>query len=346
VTEIPSATIRAALPFKYGIAHTAGAARSAGGKFLLSYSLVPSMSLAWPHRFFDVGALLLAHLGLSNWPLADIGNRPLVLLAILLTVLGVQLVTTGLLAELVTRPPRGPGQIDLHRAGRARGRSVTVEAESASGPGWRGRSWAPLSVLALIVAIGAALRLGYFLNGDPFVDEWATMLVARSIWERGLPILPSGTLYGHGMLYSYLDALVLGLLGWSPVVAQLPSLIAGLLTIPLVYISGRQSSVQKRLGRGRDTRQRALRRCCRPARGSLPGVADGGPAGCSRVALDPVAVLGRRAATRSSRSPSCWQSWHWARGAICSSPWHSWPRWLPTPDITVCPVCPGVLLLG
>jgi hypothetical protein len=92
----------------------------------------------------------------------------------------------------------------------------------------------------LIVAAGLGLRLGYFLNGDPFVDEWATMLVARGIWERGLPFLPSGSFYGHGMLFSYLDAVFLALLGWTPVVAQLPSLIAGLLTIPLTYVVGRR----------------------------------------------------------------------------------------------------------
>jgi len=103
----------------------------------------------------------------------------------------------------------------------------------------RWQIWGPWLVLALIVAIGAGLRLGYFLNGDPFVDEWATILVAQGIWERGGPFLPSGSFYGHGLLFSYLDALFLGLLGWTPEVAQLPSLIAGLLTIPLTYWAGR-----------------------------------------------------------------------------------------------------------
>ena len=104
---------------------------------------------------------------------------------------------------------------------------------------FRWRTWGPWLALALIVAIGAGLRLGYFLNGDPFVDEWATILVAQGIWEWGLPFLPSGSFYGHGILFSYLDALFLGLLGWTPEVAQLPSLIAGLLAIPLAYWVGR-----------------------------------------------------------------------------------------------------------
>jgi hypothetical protein len=103
-------------------------------------------------------------------------------------------------------------------------------------PRWQG--WAPRLILLSIVAAGAALRLGYSLNGDPFVDEWATILVARSIWEHGLPILPSGTFYGHGILFSYLDALFLAALGWTPEVARLPNLIAGLATIPLAYLVG------------------------------------------------------------------------------------------------------------
>jgi len=104
----------------------------------------------------------------------------------------------------------------------------------------RWQAWGPWALLLLIVVVGACLRLGYFLNGDPFVDEWATMLAARSIWERGLPFLPSGIFYGIGVLYLYVDALFLKALGWTPLVAQLPSLIAGLLAIPFTYWVGQQ----------------------------------------------------------------------------------------------------------
>jgi hypothetical protein len=74
-------------------------------KFLLSYSTRPIhiFGLAGVISFV-LGALLLAYLGIVRIFLGqDIGDRPLVLLAILLTMLGVQLVTSGLLAELVTR---------------------------------------------------------------------------------------------------------------------------------------------------------------------------------------------------------------------------------------------------
>lgn len=74
-------------------------------KFLLSYSTRPIhiFGLAGLASFF-AGGVLLVYLGLVKVFLGqDIGNRPLVLLAILLTMLGVQLITSGLLAELVIR---------------------------------------------------------------------------------------------------------------------------------------------------------------------------------------------------------------------------------------------------
>ena len=53
---------------------------------------------------FLVGTAMLAYLAVVRlFLLQPIGDRPLTLLGILLTMLGVQLVTTGLLAELVPR---------------------------------------------------------------------------------------------------------------------------------------------------------------------------------------------------------------------------------------------------
>jgi hypothetical protein len=74
-------------------------------RFLMSFSTRPI------HVFgllgllsFLVGAALLAYLAVVRLLLLQpIAERPLLLLAILLTMLGVQLVTTGLLAELTSR---------------------------------------------------------------------------------------------------------------------------------------------------------------------------------------------------------------------------------------------------
>ncbi|NIV39349.1 MAG: glycosyltransferase [Anaerolineae bacterium] len=74
-------------------------------RFLMSYSTRPI------HVFgllgmvsAAIGAVILSYLGVVRLIFQqDIGNRPITLLAILLVVVGVQLVTSGLLAELVTR---------------------------------------------------------------------------------------------------------------------------------------------------------------------------------------------------------------------------------------------------
>lgn len=74
-------------------------------RFLLSYSTRPIQIFGLlGFLFFGIGGLLLAYLGFVRLVLQQpIADRPLVLLAILLTMVGVQLVTMGLLGELVVR---------------------------------------------------------------------------------------------------------------------------------------------------------------------------------------------------------------------------------------------------
>lgn len=74
-------------------------------RFLLSYSTRPIQIFGLlGSLFFGVGGLLLAYLGFVRLILQQpIADRPLVLFAILLTMVGVQLVTMGLLGELVVR---------------------------------------------------------------------------------------------------------------------------------------------------------------------------------------------------------------------------------------------------
>lgn len=74
-------------------------------RFLLSYSTRPIQIFGLlGFLFFGVGGLLLAYLGFVRLILQQpIADRPLVLFAILLTMVGVQLVTMGLLGELVVR---------------------------------------------------------------------------------------------------------------------------------------------------------------------------------------------------------------------------------------------------
>jgi glycosyltransferase involved in cell wall biosynthesis len=97
-------------------------------RFLMSYSARPI------HIFgllgllsFLVGAVLLAYLAVVRLLLLQpIAERPLLLLAILLTMLGVQLVTTGLLAELTSRTYY-----------ESQGKSIYTVREELGGPGDR-----------------------------------------------------------------------------------------------------------------------------------------------------------------------------------------------------------------
>jgi glycosyltransferase involved in cell wall biosynthesis len=107
VTEIPvSHHARRFGKAKYGLSRTLKVVLDIlAVRFLMSFSTRPI------HIFgllgllsFAVGGAMLLYLAVVRlFLLQPIGDRPLTLLAILLTMLGVQLVTSGLLAELVTR---------------------------------------------------------------------------------------------------------------------------------------------------------------------------------------------------------------------------------------------------
>ena len=74
-------------------------------RFLMSYSTRPIHVFGLLGMVSAlIGTVILSYLGVVRLVFQqDIGNRPITLLAILLVVVGVQLVTSGLLAELVTR---------------------------------------------------------------------------------------------------------------------------------------------------------------------------------------------------------------------------------------------------
>lgn len=105
----------------------------------------------------------------------------------------------------------------------------------------RKRIFGAQSIALLLLTMGGfLLRLRYMNTVSPHIDEFATMLVAKSITRTGLPLLPSGALYSRGILFSYLDALFIYIFGFSRTVAELPSLILGTVTIPLLYFVGRR----------------------------------------------------------------------------------------------------------
>jgi 4-amino-4-deoxy-L-arabinose transferase-like glycosyltransferase len=97
-------------------------------------------------------------------------------------------------------------------------------------------------IIILLTAAAFALRLVYLLESHPFIDEFTTVLAARAILERGLPVLPSGLFYEHGLLFSYLDVPFVAIAGEEALftIARLPSLFIGTATVPLLYWVGRR----------------------------------------------------------------------------------------------------------
>jgi len=94
--------------------------------------------------------------------------------------------------------------------------------------------------IVVLMVFGAYFRLSYLTTISPHVDEYATLLAAQKIMEHGYPLLPSGSIYLPGVLFSYLDALFIYLFGFSEEVARLPSLLMGLSSIPLIYLLGKR----------------------------------------------------------------------------------------------------------
>lgn len=96
--------------------------------------------------------------------------------------------------------------------------------------------------LGVIVIAAFGLRLAYLLHSHPFIDEFTTVLAARSILERGLPILPSGLFYEHGILFTYLDVPFVALAGEEMqfAIARLPSVLIGTASVALLYWVGQR----------------------------------------------------------------------------------------------------------
>jgi len=100
-----------------------------------------------------------------------------------------------------------------------------------------------ISVAVLgLTAAAFVLRLTYLLHSHPFIDEFTTILAARSILKLGLPVLPSGLFYEHGLLFSYIDVPFVAMADKQSqfTLARLPSLLLGTATVPLIYWIGRR----------------------------------------------------------------------------------------------------------
>ncbi|MFN8459661.1 MAG: glycosyltransferase family 39 protein [Anaerolineae bacterium] len=99
---------------------------------------------------------------------------------------------------------------------------------------------APRLTLSALLLLGFWLRLAYLRGGLYFFDEFFSMLAAQMTVERGVPILPSGLFYDHGLLLSYLTAPLLALAGFKEEIARWPVLLISVFTIAAAYTCGRR----------------------------------------------------------------------------------------------------------
>lgn len=95
--------------------------------------------------------------------------------------------------------------------------------------------------LIVVLFIGTGLRLAFLLTSHPHVDEYSSIWAALQTLQKGVPALPSGFIYFQGLLFTYVEAAFVGALGVSEWTARLPSLIASILTLPLVFAWGRRT---------------------------------------------------------------------------------------------------------
>ncbi|MBN1657192.1 MAG: glycosyltransferase family 39 protein [Anaerolineae bacterium] len=110
-------------------------------------------------------------------------------------------------------------------------------------PGARSRDdqvW-PLMLLAGITALAFWFRWRYARDVPLFVDEYLHLRAAERILARGIPLLPSGNFYSHGLLVSYLEAAVVALGGRAAWLLRLPVVLISTAAVPLAYWFGRRA---------------------------------------------------------------------------------------------------------
>jgi 4-amino-4-deoxy-L-arabinose transferase-like glycosyltransferase len=105
----------------------------------------------------------------------------------------------------------------------------------------KSRRIAPATVVMLVILSAAfAFRVAYAINIGPGVDEYITTLAVEQVHRTGVPVLPSGFAYDHGVLFVYIDAVITWLVGTSWLGLRLPSVLCGVMLVALIYRMGKE----------------------------------------------------------------------------------------------------------
>jgi 4-amino-4-deoxy-L-arabinose transferase-like glycosyltransferase len=113
--------------------------------------------------------------------------------------------------------------------------SPSVEGTGAAG----GTTVSIRIVLALLVLLGAYLRLANLGRLGIHADEDLSSLAVQAILAKGIPELPSGMIYLRGGAFLYFMAASAKLFGFSEFAMRLPAALFGIAAIPLGFSFGR-----------------------------------------------------------------------------------------------------------
>ncbi len=109
-----------------------------------------------------------------------------------------------------------------------------------SGPRRRETSSKQLALITLVILVAFGLRLAYAVRTNPFVDEFTSVWAGKLILQQGVPVTPAGILYNRGLVFSYLEALSLAAFGVSKLATRMPSILAGMISVALMYLVGKR----------------------------------------------------------------------------------------------------------
>ncbi|KCZ72294.1 PMT family glycosyltransferase, 4-amino-4-deoxy-L-arabinose transferase [Candidatus Methanoperedens nitroreducens] len=104
-----------------------------------------------------------------------------------------------------------------------------------------------ISILIVLTVIGLILRINNLGSLTFWTDEMYQTYAALGLIQQGSPVLPSGMVYMRSFLDTFLIAQSFKIFGVNEFAARLPSALFGVLTIPLVYLAGKEFG-NKRVG--------------------------------------------------------------------------------------------------
>jgi len=90
-----------------------------------------------------------------------------------------------------------------------------------------------------LIVVGLWLRVRFIHTVHLYPDEFVTLLAVQMIGDKGVPVMPSGLFFEHGLLFSYAGSLA-ALLGPARVAVRYASLFFGLITLGLTFWIGRR----------------------------------------------------------------------------------------------------------